>query len=319
MPEACHRLFDDVTAISGQLQRERSAGAYFTPIVAGSGDGGRIAEQVLSGAPSNTIDGAISIDPAAAPDPRLQPCPLDPKIVHDPGLPGFWSIGTTASLPASLDALAKALRQAGARVEIQRFGADTAVSAMLLALSQPHLGSHAEDETDVTNLPLIELPAPRARYNAGYRGLRRRWLARSRPDHSARSAECGRRSRRHRQSALFLAKKSPEQTAHDIDRVIRSYTARWHASSVALIGYSFGADVLPFVYNRLPMRVRERVALISLLGFASAADFEIKVTGWLGLPPSAAALPSLRRLRRCLRPWCSASMARTRPIRCARR
>ena len=89
----------------------------------------------------------------------------------------------------------------------------------------------------------------------------------------------------------FWRKKSPEQTAHDIDRVIRTYAARWHANSIALIGYSFGADVLPFVYNRLPMRVRERVTLMSLLGFASAADFEIKVTGWLGLPPSAAALP----------------------------
>ena len=291
VPEACHRLFDDVTAISGQLQRERSAGAYFTPIVAGSGDGGRIAEQVLSGAPSNTIDGAISIDPAAAPDPRLQPCPLDPKIVHDPGLPGFWSIGTTASLPASLDALAKALRQAGARVEIQRFGADTAVSAMLLALSQPHLGSHAEDETDVTNLPLIELPAPRASTmlaivvsgDGGWHDLDQT-IARNLQN--AGVAVVGIDSLRY-----FWRKKSPEQTAHDIDRVIRSYTARWHASSVALIGYSFGADVLPFVYNRLPMRVRERVALISLLGFASAADFEIKVTGWLGLPPSAAALP----------------------------
>jgi type IV secretory pathway VirJ component len=73
--------------------------------------------------------------------------------------------------------------------------------------------------------------------------------------------------------------------------VIRTYATRWHASSVALIGYSFGADVLPFVYNRMPTRERDKVKLMALLGLGNAADFEIKITGWLGFPPSAAALP----------------------------
>ena len=290
-PETCHRLFNDVTAMSGQLQRERSTGAYFTPIVAGSGDGGRIAEQVLSSAPSNTIDGAISIDPAAASDPRLQPCPPDPKIAHDPGLPGFWDIGATVSLPASLDALAKAVRQAGAHVEIHHFGAGTSASAMLLVLSEPHLGPRAEDEIDVSNLPLIELPAPHtstmlAIVVSGDGGWHDLDQTIARNLQNAGVAVVGIDSLRY-----FWRKKSPEQTAHDLDRVIRSYMARWHASSVALIGYSFGADVLPFVYNRLPTRERDRVALITLLGFGSAADFEIQVTGWLGLPPSSAALP----------------------------
>jgi len=89
----------------------------------------------------------------------------------------------------------------------------------------------------------------------------------------------------------FWSKKSPEETAHTVDDVIRTYSMRWHASSVALIGYSFGADVLPFVYNRMPAQERDKVKLMALLGLANEADFEIKITGWLGLPPSAAALP----------------------------
>jgi type IV secretory pathway VirJ component len=93
VPEACHRLFNDVTAISGQLQREQSTGAYFTPLVAGIGDSGLIAEQILSGAPSNTIAGAISLDPTASVDPRVKSCLPDPSIKHDSGLPGFWGIG----------------------------------------------------------------------------------------------------------------------------------------------------------------------------------------------------------------------------------
>ena len=69
--------------------------------------------------------------------------------------------------------------------------------------------------------------------------------------------------------------------------------ARWYASEVALIGCSFGADVMPFVYNRLPHRSRLRVALIALLGFSRTADFQITLTGWLGEPPQLDALPVL--------------------------
>jgi type IV secretory pathway VirJ component len=67
--------------------------------------------------------------------------------------------------------------------------------------------------------------------------------------------------------------------------------AKWQASRVALIGYSFGADVLPFAYNRLPPDLQGHVVQLSLLGFADRADFEITMTGWLGAPPSADALP----------------------------
>jgi pimeloyl-ACP methyl ester carboxylesterase len=90
----------------------------------------------------------------------------------------------------------------------------------------------------------------------------------------------------------FWRRKTPEETAHDLARVIRTYARRWHAKSIALIGYSFGADVLPFAYNRPPERVCARVTMLSLLGFAPAADFEIRVGGCLGLPPSANAPPA---------------------------
>ena len=49
-----------------------------------------------------------------------------------------------------------------------------------------------------------------------------------------------------------------------------------------LVGYSFGADVLPFVVNRLPADLRARVASVSLLGIDSNASFEVRVTDWVG-------------------------------------
>jgi type IV secretory pathway VirJ component len=88
----------------------------------------------------------------------------------------------------------------------------------------------------------------------------------------------------------FWSAKSPEQTASDLNRIIQTYTVRWHSKSVALVGYSFGAGVLPFAYNRLPKGIRDKISVMSLLGFAEGADFEIRVTGWLGMPPSDKAL-----------------------------
>jgi type IV secretory pathway VirJ component len=56
---------------------------------------------------------------------------------------------------------------------------------------------------------------------------------------------------------------------------------------------------MPFAYNLLPVALRDQVSIVSLLGFAPAADFQVRVTGWLGMPPSDKALqakPAVDRL-----------------------
>jgi type IV secretory pathway VirJ component len=290
--EACHSLVGDAEAISHQLQREQHSSSYFTPIMAGLGQGGALAEQVLAAAPSNTIAGAVSIDPTPTLDARFHPCPPDPTLMHDAGLPGFWNIGATVDLPPVTQALVGTLQRVGAQVDIHSFGRSTPASKMLLALTQPHLGKDAPDEEDVSDLPLVELPAAQpgnmlaivVSGDGGWRDLDKT-IAQDLHDQGV--SLVGVDSLRY-----FWSVKSPEQTAHDLTRIIQTYSARWHAKSVALIGYSFGADVLPFAYNRLPEIVRGKVAMISLLGFARGADFEIRVTGWLGMPPSDKALPA---------------------------
>jgi type IV secretory pathway VirJ component len=292
--EACHLLVGDAEAISHQLQRELGTSNYFTPIMAGTQEGGILAEQVLSIAASNTIAGAISIDPAPVLDARFKPCPPDPTIVHDPGLPGFWGIGSTTALEPPIQSMVMRLQREGAtQLDTRVFATGTSVADMVLALSRPHLGPRAPDEEDVSDLPLIELPATQPHNmlaimisgDGGWRDLDKT-IAR---DLQARGISVvGIDSLRY-----FWSKKSPAQTAHDLARVIRSYAIHWRSRSVALIGYSFGADVLPFAYNRLPESVRNKVTLMSLLGFATSADFEIHVTGWLGMPPTSAALPVL--------------------------
>jgi type IV secretory pathway VirJ component len=80
----------------------------------------------------------------------------------------------------------------------------------------------------------------------------------------------------------FWREKTPDQVARDLARILRHYRARWGTNEVILVGYSFGAGVVPFAANRLPSDVRATVVQVSLLGLGPRAPFEFRVSGWLG-------------------------------------
>jgi type IV secretory pathway VirJ component len=86
----------------------------------------------------------------------------------------------------------------------------------------------------------------------------------------------------------FWSPRTPQGLARDLDRTVRYYAAHWRKSHVLLIGYSQGADVLPFAVNRLPPATRALVAMTALIGLGRTAAFEFHVTNWLG---SEAGLP----------------------------
>lgn len=74
--------------------------------------------------------------------------------------------------------------------------------------------------------------------------------------------------------------RTPDQTADDVARIVRTYLARWGARRVALVGYSRGADMLPFLVTRLPADVRARVDVVAMFGLATRASFTFH---WLDL------------------------------------
>jgi type IV secretory pathway VirJ component len=95
----------------------------------------------------------------------------------------------------------------------------------------------------------------------------------------------------------FWSEKTPDGVAADLARILRHYRARWGAQRALLIGYSFGADVLPFAARRLPADLLRDVAQISLLGPSGRAPFRIAVSGWLGADDRGLpVLPELRSL-----------------------
>ncbi|WP_322062553.1 virulence factor family protein [Paraburkholderia sp. J63] len=283
--ETCHKLYSDAEALSHQIERQQASNQYFAPIAIGSGEGALIAQRMLSQAPANTMAGAVSLDPAAKLDARFAPCPADPTLSRGKGLPGFFEQGVTTVASAT-----KPASTATTDATPRTFAANVADADKLVALTAPHLRVQMESEEDVSDLPLVELPAAHPTDmlavvisgDGGWRDLDKT-IAEALQKQGI--SVIGWDALRY-----FWSEKTPAQTSHDLARVLNTYAARWHAKHIALVGYSFGADVMPFAYNRLPDALREKVSYMSLLGFAPDADFQVRVTGWLGMPASDKAL-----------------------------
>ena len=82
--------------------------------------------------------------------------------------------------------------------------------------------------------------------------------------------------------SYFWKKKTPETTVADLTPVWRAYLQSWGKTGIIVVGYSFGANVAPFILNRLPSDLREKVKGVVLLSPDTKGDFEIHVAGMLG-------------------------------------
>ena len=94
----------------------------------------------------------------------------------------------------------------------------------------------------------------------------------------------------------FWSSKTPEQSATELAAIMAYYRTTWKAKKFVLAGFSFGADIMPAVYNRLSETDRDSVALLVLLALGKNADFEIHVSGWIS--KSSDGLPILPELQR---------------------
>src|SRR5580658_1005244 len=95
----------------------------------------------------------------------------------------------------------------------------------------------------------------------------------------------------------YWTARTPDGLAADTDRIIRYYLAHFAKQRVLLIGYSQGADVLPFAVNRLPDATRSRIALAAVMGMSEHALFEFHLSGWISDDNSGpATLPEIQRI-----------------------
>jgi type IV secretory pathway VirJ component len=75
--------------------------------------------------------------------------------------------------------------------------------------------------------------------------------------------------------SYFWDRKTPDQTSADVTNYISKKLQGRKNQQVVLIGYSFGADVVPFILNRLPKSLDDKIIVSYLMASSGSTDFEI--------------------------------------------
>ncbi|HTN07364.1 AcvB/VirJ family lysyl-phosphatidylglycerol hydrolase [Agriterribacter sp.] len=80
----------------------------------------------------------------------------------------------------------------------------------------------------------------------------------------------------------FWDKKTPGKTAMDVNNYLSKKTAGRKNKQVVFIGYSFGADVLPFIISRLSKSIHDNLRVSFMMASSGSTDFEIHWSDILG-------------------------------------
>ncbi|MEA2164792.1 MAG: hypothetical protein QOK37_2919 [Thermoanaerobaculia bacterium] len=102
-------------------------------------------------------------------------------------------------------------------------------------------------------------------------------------------------------SDYYRTRRTPDESACALERVIRYYQIQWRRRKVLLIGYSRGADVLPFMAARLPRDLRDSTQIIALLGLEPTIGFKYfpawSPSAYRNKEPQYAVMPEMQKLR----------------------
>lgn len=81
----------------------------------------------------------------------------------------------------------------------------------------------------------------------------------------------------------FWNRKTPEKTASDMAEILIYYAKEWGKNKFILIGYSQGAEIVPFLVTHFPDALKSKVLSIVMLSPETTTDFEIHITNMMGL------------------------------------
>ena len=300
----CQMIAADFESLSHQVQKQIGMSEYHVPVLVGYSSGASVVYAALVQSPPGTLLGALSLGFCADQDfGGAQLCPgnglrytqnAQHELVLEPAAnlqqPWIALQGQKDQVcdPHAADEFAAHVA-GGAVVKLPLVGHGFSVERnwmpqfraayARLAAPPPPVAVAAPE---ISDLPLQEVHAagPAQEFallltgDGGWAGLDQ--------ELAARLAAEGVPTVALNSLKYFWTPRTPQQTAEDVARVLRHYLAAWNAQRVLMIGYSFGADVLPFVVNRLPPDLRARVASVSLLGIDAHASFEVHVAEWVG-------------------------------------
>jgi type IV secretory pathway VirJ component len=84
----------------------------------------------------------------------------------------------------------------------------------------------------------------------------------------------------------FWQQRTPKETALEIAKILEYYLTEWEKTTFVLVGYSFGADVVPFIIPILPENISKHLIKSILISPDISADFEIHISDLLHINPS---------------------------------
>lgn len=79
----------------------------------------------------------------------------------------------------------------------------------------------------------------------------------------------------------YWRERTPEESARQLDALMTKYVGVWGRQRIWLVGFSFGADVLPTIIGKLSPENRARIAQLVLLSPSRDATFEIELEGYM--------------------------------------
>ncbi|MCE5344982.1 MAG: virulence factor [Bacteroidales bacterium] len=81
----------------------------------------------------------------------------------------------------------------------------------------------------------------------------------------------------------FWNGKNASEVVADVQKLLTYYVNLWHKSEYIFVGYSFGADAIPVIVNRLEASYKQHTKIVGLLSPSTSADLEIHISDMLSL------------------------------------
>lgn len=278
----CVYLVSDLEALSKDILRRLDLDVYFHPVVVGIGEGGTLSYAAAADSPENTLAGTVVLDPSLSSHTRLPSCTEEAEATKTADGGFSYEIGEKVPSPVTIisnTGESNDSKQA-AHDKIPALIKDPAFESRLKTTVDTALDYAIRDSADA-DLPIIDMPSKNSAKalviffsgDGGWRDIDMEIgdLLQSQDIHVI-----GIDSLRY-----FWSTRTPEEIAKDIEQLVLEADPQQHLP-VALFGYSFGADVLPFAWEVLDQSVKNQTVMIALMGLSKTADFQISIDGWLG-------------------------------------
>lgn len=303
--------------LARDVQHRAKVPMYMKPVLLGRGQGGTLAYAALASGPSGSYKAAISIGftrSLLGGQPWCQTGVLKAAVLKKPHTHIAFTSGGT--LPSPWVVLAagngygplKTFVSATGNARLDEVGPGAVPQQAVVTATMPFIAppvsvmpTRAGEAPLPPDLPITivsDSAAPRTDMMAvlysgdgGWAGLDR--------DVAAALARAGVPVVGIDSLSYFWSERTPTGAAADLDAIIRGYSDHWQRPKVVLVGYSFGADALPYIVGHLAPDARSRVRKMTLLGLSATAEFQFHLSSWLDVASSDAypTIPAISRLR----------------------